>query len=136
MIVVCIVLTDLRVVVCVFHSGRWPLTPEANGTFFIGRDPECVPLVLRYRQAEESLGDSTGDDDMDDDDDTLRQLTTARFLRAIFKPSSMTSLTTGCLPSMRRSDWPVRCLWGKPSQVKTGVVIACLRLSPHVISHP
>lgn len=33
-------------------AGRWPLTPEPDGTFFIDRDPKGFPLILRCLRGE------------------------------------------------------------------------------------
>lgn len=34
------------------NSGRWPLTPEADGSFFIDRDPEGFSLILQCLRSE------------------------------------------------------------------------------------
>lgn len=43
-------------------AGRWPLTPEADGTFFIDRDPSGFPLVLKCLRSEKINVDTTSAD--------------------------------------------------------------------------
>lgn len=37
---------------CPYLAGRWPLTPEADGSFFIDRDPKGFSLILKCLRSE------------------------------------------------------------------------------------